>query len=229
MSTFKKISLLFVALFFVASTTFGQANKGWDGTKPEVWKGSKSWQFTYTPFQSDLGQVFAGEADGIRMGGVGFRYFVSNDWSLTFGVGFGTSSSTTNDTTKLSATNFGGSVDFDYHMRSMYSVAPYIGLNVNVGSRSSTDDRTAAPGAVFQRKFSTLTFGAGVNVGFDWYFTPGMSLGGKYTLAFNTTGSPETTVTPYANGGAGTSVITKGPSSTNFGTGIMSVILNVHF
>jgi len=225
----KKISLLIVLLFFVASTTFGQANKGWDGTKPEVWKGSKAWMFTYTPFQSDLGPVYSGEADGVKLAGLGFKYFVSNDWSLAIGVAIGTSNSTTNDTTKSSLTQFGGSIDFDYHMKSMYSIAPYIGLNVNVGSRSTTDDRTAAPNSVFQRKYSGLTFGAGINVGFDWYFTPGISLGGKYTLSFNTTGAPETTTIQYANGGSGTSVVTKGPSTTGFGTGIMSVIMNVHF
>ena len=98
MSTFKKISLLFVVMFFAASTTFGQANKGWDGTKPEVWKGSRAMVFMYTPFQSNLGAVNTGSSslfqDSLNAGeqnlaGLGVQFFLSPNWSLTGGINFG--------------------------------------------------------------------------------------------------------------------------------------------
>ena len=34
-------------------------------------------------------------------------------------------------------------------------------------------------------EFSGSGFGIGINFGFDWYFTEGISLGGKYTLGYS--------------------------------------------
>lgn len=242
MSTFKKISLLFVVMFFVASTSFGQANKGWDGTKPEVWKGSKALVFMYTPFQSNLGSINAGSssvylndslaAGDANLAGIGIQFFLSPNWSLTGGLNFGSSTSeftgTTNNVTKTTATSFGLALDFDYHMNAMYSISPYVGLNASFAMTNNKRTYTPATGNASSFEAKGTGFGAGLNLGFDWYFTPGMSLGGKYTLGFKSNSAPEGTTVATVNG-TSTTTTSKGPSSTMIGTGIMSVMLKVHF
>ncbi|MBS1516138.1 MAG: outer membrane beta-barrel protein [Bacteroidetes bacterium] len=235
MSTFKKISLLFVMLFFVASASFGQANKGWDGTRPEVWKGSRAMVFMYTPFQSNLGSVNAGTAslyqDSMNAGsqnlaGIGVQFFLSPNWSLTGGLNFGTTSTEatyTGGTRKNTGTTLGLAVDFDYHMPSMYSISPYVGLNASFAMLNAKQTTTPTSGTVSTVETKGTGFGAGLNMGFDWYFTPGMSLGGKYTLGFQSNSAPEATVTTT------TTTTVKGPTSSMIGTGIMSVMLKVHF
>jgi len=235
MSTFKKISLMVVMLFVVASTSFGQANKGWDGTKPEVWKGSRAMVFMYTPFQSDLGSINAGNsaifidssfAGETNLAGIGVSFYLSPNWALTAGVNFGTSSDEAtyvNGSRKITATSLGVAVDFDYHMRAMYSISPYVGLNASFGMyNSKLTNTTGVTGITTEDKGTG--FGAGLNMGFDWYFTPGMSLGGKYTLGFRSNSAPERTTS-----GSVASTTVKGPTNSTIGTGIMSVMLKVHF
>lgn len=237
MSTFKKISLLFVVMFFVASTSFGQVNKGWDGTKPEVWKGSKALVFMYTPFQSNLGAINAGSssvylndslsAGDANLAGLGIQFYLSPNWALTGGLNFGSSTAEftgTSGVTKTTATSFGLALDFDYHMNALYSVSPYVGLNASFAMVNNKRTYTPTSGSVSSFEAKGTGFGAGLNLGFDWYFTPGMSLGGKYTLGFKSNSAPEGTAVSGS-----TTVTSKGPSSTMIGTGIMSVMLKVHF
>jgi hypothetical protein len=243
----KKLFLALMLVFFVSSFSFAQINKGWDGTKPEVYQGSKSFIFLYSPFVSNnLTGNFAGTGVGIydttatavnQLYGVGFQYFVSSNISLGGGLTFGSGSSelqhtgaaTTNGwlTRKSSATTIGINVDANYHFKSLYSVSPYLGLNVNFAMQSAKDDGTTpAPGGStpYTVEYSGNVFGAGINFGFDWYFTPGLSLGGKYTLGFATTSGADIKTTSGA-----ITIENKGPKASAFGTGIASIMLNVHF
>jgi hypothetical protein len=232
----KKLFVLFVMSLFVVSASFAQINKNWDGTKPEVYKGSKNFVFTYSPFVSNN---FGGNPSGMhsnysdtinstvsQMYGLGFQYFVTNEIGLVAGISFGSSSwepKWAGSTGKTSTTMFGLSVDGNYHFKALYGVSPYLGLNVNFGSMNSTTDWTAGT-ASGQEKSSGSSVGFGANFGFDWYFAPGISLGGKYTLGMQMNGAPEVTST---NGG--TSLTRTGPKTSSFGTGVTSIMLNVHF
>lgn len=236
----KKLFIVFVMSLFVVSASFAQINKNWDGTKPEVYQGAKGFVFSYTPFQSNLSGVNAGYfssftsgptppngnngLSGTPMAGVGFRYFVTNNISLTGGLNFGTGSQTGIDTSSLntgydySQTRFGISIDGDYHFKSLYSVSPFFGINVNFGMAS--DKRTSRKAGSVQEKMTGGVFGAGLNFGFDWYFTPGLALGGKYTLGFYAAGAPEVT------SGSTTTTL---PSGTLFTTGTGGFQLKVNF
>ena len=149
---------------------------------------------------------------------------MSNNVSLGGGIQFGSTSVNGVDSTNLqapgtdfSATTFGISLDVNYHFRSLYSVSPYLGLNLNYGNYSSTTTPLASNSTATDTKGSS--FGAGVNFGFDWYFTEGISLGGRYTLGFRQWSAPEQTT--------GNNTLT-GPDGNRIGTGIMSVLMNVH-
>lgn len=229
MTSVKRLFFSLVLILLAANISLAQVNRNYDGTKPEVMKGAKNFVFLYTPFQSNLMSAPAGAfsvGDSTSLGevnlfGIGFRYFVSNDISLTGGINFG--SETVNfpvagSTSKHELTTFGISIDGDYHLPALYSVSPYVGININFGTAT---DKDTFMGTTIEDKGSS--FGAGANFGFDWYFTEGLSLGGKYTLGFRSLTAPERTQTGGVNPGT-----TTGADGNTFGTGIMSVILNVH-
>lgn len=230
----KKLFIVLVMSLFVVSASFAQINKNWDGTKPEVYQGAKGFVFSYTPFQSNLSGAPAGSYSAfdntnglhtVNMAGVGFRYFVTSNISLTGGLNFGTGSQTGSDTDTssttgydYSSTRFGISIDADYHFKPLYSVSPYFGLNVNYGMAS--DKRTGRRVGSVEEKMTGSVFGAGLNFGFDWYFTPGIALGGKYTLGFSSITAPEAT--------SGSNSV-KMPSGSTFATGTGSFLLKVNF
>ncbi|MBE0572909.1 MAG: outer membrane beta-barrel protein [Ignavibacteriaceae bacterium] len=220
----------FIILVLGCTTLFSQVNSNYDGPKPEVRAGAKSFVFQYTPFQSNLEPVYVGTVsvpDGtissIDLVGAGFRYFVTNQIAIGLGLSFGTSSSsleTEAGKSESSATLFGVGVDANYHLMALYGISPYVGLNVNFGSLSGTDEFTPEGGVTEETEFSGNGFGVAAQLGFDWFFTEGLSLGGKYALGFRSLGEPEITSEGETE---------KGPSSTLFGISTFSVILNVHF
>jgi len=240
----KKLFVSLILVILVSSFSFAQVNKNWDGTKPEVYQGSKNFIFMYSPFVSqNLGGNFAGNMINIgdtlisgngdvtvsQLYGVGFQYFITSKISLGGGLTFGTKSAEVQPnpatyTQKWSTTTIGINVDANYHFKSLYSVSPYFGLNINFATQSSTYDYTDISPTSAKIESSGNIFGAGLNFGFDWYFTPGLSLGGKYTLGFATTGGSDVKRTSGA-----ISIENKGPKETAMGTGIASIMLNVHF
>jgi hypothetical protein len=221
-----------IALVLILSYTslFSQVNSNYDGPKPEVRAGAKSFVFQYTPFQSNLEPVYVGTIsipdDGISsidLVGAGFRYFITNQIALGLGLSFGSSSSTLESETgksETSATLFGVGVDANYHLMSLYGLSPYVGLNVNFGTLSGTDEFTPEGEATETIEYSGNGFGIGAQIGFDWFFTEGLSLGGKYALGFRSLGEAEITSEGETQ---------KGPSSSLFGISTFSVILNAHF
>ena len=215
------------AIIFLASVSFAQVNSNYKGPKPEVTMGAKSFVFMYTPFQTNFEPVYVSTvsvypASSMDLFGAGFRYFLTGNIALGAGLNFGTSSSemveANGDRTETSATSFGLAAEGNYHFMALYSVSPYVGANINFGSFSSTTDVTTG-GTLATTETSGSGFGAGVHLGFDWFFTEGLSLGGRYTLGFQSLSKPELK-------SANTTV--EGESSSFFGIGSASVILNVH-
>lgn len=221
-----------VALILVLSCTtlFSQVNSNYDGPKPEVRAGAKSFVFMYTPFQSNLEPVYVGTVSvpdqgftSLDLMGAGFRYFVTNQIAIGLGFSYGTSSSsleTEAGKSETSSTLLGVGIDANYHLMSLYSVSPYVGVNVNLGTLSETDEFTPEGGELETTEYSGNGWGLAAQFGFDWFFTEGLSLGGKYALGFRSLGEWEVTSEGETE---------KGPSSTSFGVSTFSVILNAHF
>ncbi|MBL7127730.1 MAG: outer membrane beta-barrel protein [Ignavibacteria bacterium] len=235
MSTFKKLFATLVLVLFVTSVSFAQVNKNYDGVKPELRKGAHSLVFMYSPFVSgSLGAVFAGTnsvfTDTTSLGtgtlyGAGYRYYFSPQFSLMGGVSFGmdkTSFTFNGGSGETSTTTYGISLDGMYQFKPLYSIAPYIGLNANFGMYESEVTSTLVTTTTVSTNKGSA-FGGGLGVGFDWYFTEGMSLGGKYTVGVRSYSAPEYTVT-----GGPTSISWTGADRTIIGFGIASIYLNVH-
>lgn len=245
----KKLFVALMLVLLVSSFSFAQINKGWDGTKPEVYKGSKAFVFVYSPFVSNefkgvpispllntLDSTTLNTPRGLanvmlrNLYGVGFRYFVASNFDLGIGLNFGSASieeqavppvGGTVTNSKWSASTIGFSLEGNYRFKSLYSISPYIGLNANVLMLSATEEHVT--GATFKDEFKTTIMGGGLHCGFDWYFVPGMSLGARYTLGFSSMDGLEETLT----NAAGTQT-NKGPKVSTFGTGVASIFLNVH-
>ncbi|MCK5087685.1 MAG: outer membrane beta-barrel protein [Melioribacteraceae bacterium] len=230
----KRLSIVLFVLFSL-STLFAQANKDYDGVKPEIYPGSTALVFTYTPFQSNLGALPATSVpiyDGndlyeMTLGGIGLKYFLSNQISLVASLAFGSESFeqeiATNETEETSGSFFGIAVDVNYHLPNLYSISTYFGANINIGSLSADETHTLGT-SVTKSEYSSSSFGFGLNIGFDWFFTSGMSLGGKYTFGYRSFSEPEMT---YSSGTSSTTE--KGPSSSAFGVGVGTIVLSVHF
>ena len=222
--------LMLTLILFSSISLFAQANKNYDGPRPEVYQGSKSFVFMYTPFQTNLEPVFVGTIsipDGAlydaSLYGAGFQYYVTPQIALVFGLSLGTSSSKLEDdagSTESTVTIFGISVDANYHFNSLYSVSPYIGFHLNYGLLSGSVEVDPDGGETSTTEYSGNGFGVAAQLGFDWYFTGGLSLGGKYALGFQSLGTPEVTTEDGTE---------EGPSTTAFGISTFSVMLNVHF
>ena len=103
---------------------------------------------------------------------------------------------------------------------SLYSVSPYVGMNINYGLLSGSDEFTPDGGQTATTDYSGNGVGIAAQFGFDWYFTEGLSLGGKYALGFQSLGTPEITDED------GT---VEGPSSTAFGISTFSVMIKCSF
>jgi len=223
-------SSIALTLLLGSTLLFAQANKNYDGPRPEVYQGSQSFVFQYTPFQSNFEPVYVGTVSlpdpaitNEYLFGAGYQYYVTNQIALVFGLNYGTRSTSFEDDTEAietSETTFGISVDGNYHMPSMYSVTPYVGLHLNYGLLSGSIEVDPDGGETQTTDYSGNGVGIAAQLGFDWYFTEGLSLGGKYALGFQSLGAPEVTTEDGTE---------EGPSSTSFGISTFSVMLNVHF
>ncbi|MFC2092955.1 outer membrane beta-barrel protein [Bacteroidota bacterium] len=239
MSTFKKLFATLVLVLFVTSVSFAQVNKNYDGVKPECKKGSHALVFMYSPFVSgSLSPVFSGNASSyndtlnsntVALYGAGYRYWVSDQFSLGGGISFGmdnVNATFAGGTAESKATTYGINVEGLYQFKPMYSIAPYIGLGVNFGMVDYTYDITTTTGGTSSTNSyanSGNAFGGGLGVGFDWYFTEGMSLGGRYTIGVRSYSAPEYT---YTSGAVSTTYT--GPDRMVLGTSAASIYLNVH-
>lgn len=210
-----------VTLFSLAVLGVGTARaqvNSYDGRKPEVAAGAKSLVFSYTPFQSNLDPIpvsAVGAANPTPLVGAGFRYFVGARLALGVGLNFGrTSVKDEASADELSATTIGAALELNYHLRSLYAISPYIGGHVDYGHVSA---KFTPGGGGPATELSTNGFGAQVQLGFDWFFTEGLALGGRYFLGMRSFGAPEQN---------GTKI---GQSGTQFAIGGASVLLNVHF
>jgi hypothetical protein len=122
-------------------------------------------------------------------GGLGFRYFLNDDAALRLGANIAIGSWEIKDAWERSCTEFGLSVIYEKYLMHIHSIAPYMGAGVGFAyakadeTWKNTDDEWKWTGTIF----SVM----GV-VGFQWYFTDGMSVGGEYRPAFHFESGEET-------------------------------------
>jgi hypothetical protein len=131
------------------------------------------------------------------MPGVGAKFFVSDNTALRVALAFrlyedgkeevgssltGGPGKSQRNTTGI---NFGG----EYHFRPLYSTSPYLGALVSFVTDNFKQTFNPGTGVQTLRNLKSTSFGVGAVVGFNWFFTRGLALGGEYTLGFTSTSS----------------------------------------
>jgi hypothetical protein len=135
----------------------------------------------------------------VVMPGVGAKFFVSDNTALRVALAFrlyedgkedignsGVSGGQGPGKVQRNTTgiNFGG----EYHFRPLYSTSPYLGALVSFVTDNFKRVYTTG-GNTSTTNLKSTSFGVGAVVGFNWFFTRGLALGGEYSLGFTSTSS----------------------------------------
>jgi hypothetical protein len=118
-------------------------------------------------------------------GGLGFRYFLNADRAVRLGANIGLGGITFKDPVddsevKWSCTEFGLSLIYEKYFMTIHGVAPYAGAGAGFTySKAKVESDGETTSEVSGNAFDVM----GV-IGFQWYFTEGMSLGGEYQTGF---------------------------------------------
>ncbi len=227
--------LLSIVIF--ASMTYAQnAPEAPAGYRAELTQGTSFTGFQWTPgvdnFNGKLAAIvptYNGESGLGQMSlyGIKYGYFISTAWAVGGVLDFG-SNSTKQDLNgggenKFSSTEFGITAFVNRYFQPKFEdVSVWVGAEISFGSLSSTQEVTGTnPGKV---ELSASSLGIGLNFGAQYFIDKGFSLSADYHLGFLSLNQPEQTTTSGS-----TSVTTKGPSASWFGTMTGSLGINFYF
>jgi opacity protein-like surface antigen len=205
------LALVLVALLVVSVTYAG------DSIVPKTKAGNKALLFTL----GGLANLGAGSYGG----GIGGKYYFSNNWAGRLGIGFSTSTSTEKNPLSPTPADQKGerdetSTSFTVTPGVLYTVAisgpvnAYVGAQILFVSNSTSADGIGGSGFDADSKVETSStnFGAGLILGVEWFPWENISFGAEYTLGFlSGSGDTESTVN-------GTSTKSDAPSTTSIGT-----------
>jgi len=163
-------------------------------------------------------------------GGLGFKYYIANDFAVRLGLGFSMTSSTDKNPTttplpatvlsesKLSSTTFTVAPGIQYNIAKSNAVVAYVGGQVSIATTSQErDGNSVGFGVGFTNgakyKESGTIFGVAAFVGAEWFPWDNISFAGEYRIGFvSGSGKIESTVPA-----PGTSTSVDKPSSTVIG------------
>ena len=205
------LALVLVALFVVNVTYAG------DIVLPKTKAGNKALLFT-------LGGL-ANLGAGTYGGGIGGKYYFADKWAGRLGIGFTTSTSTTNNPNDPVPAGESGerdetSTNFTITPGVLYTIAvtgpvnAYVGAQFLFVSGTTSEDGIGGNGFDSDSKLenSSTSFGGGLILGVEWFPWENVSFGAEYTFGV-LSGSSESTST--VNGSSETS---DGPTTTSIGT-----------
>ena len=124
---------------------------------------------------------------------------------------------------KTSSTIWGIAIGAEIHSDALYSVSPYTGGQIIFGG-ASIDNQKSVTGKIVENKATISYFGVGPLIGFDWYFTRGIAIGGEYLLAYS-----RQTSTVTSPDGTGAPVVKDNPTEAMIIIKSLNVHLVVHF
>ena len=204
---------------------------------PETKSGSLAFLFTF----SGLGSFgisgfpissFDLSAGGQTLPGIinagGGKWFFSDGMALRGLLGFridnkGDADPTKDSAGKTTSSIRGIAIGVEIHYDAVYAISPYIGAQIVFGG-ATIDNQKLVNGKTLENKESATSFGLGPLIGFDWYFTDGLALGGEYMLAYNSQ-----SLTLSSSDATGADVSKDDPPSSKIFISSLNVHLTVHF
>ena len=201
--------------------------------RPDTKAGSTAFMFTFGglgafgmngfPIES-FALTAAGETLNTTLIGGGGKWFFMDELALRGLFGIITQSKGNVDSIgKTSSVMYGFSGGVEKHFDAIGAVSPYVGAQLTL-AYASLDNQKSVGNKTIENKETASTFGIGPLIGFDWYFTNGLAIGGEFMLAYSTTSTSVTT--PNATG---TSVTTDNPTASQIIISSANVHLVVHF
>jgi len=126
-------------------------------------------------------------------GGLGFRYFLNDDRAIRFGVNIAVGSWEEKDVWEQTCMEFGFSLIYEKYLPHIHSIAPYIGAGIGFTHAKVDYTEPAVDTSLeWKEEASGNAFHMMGVLGFQWYFTDGMSLGGEYRPGFHYESGEET-------------------------------------
>ncbi|MGD8628409.1 MAG: outer membrane beta-barrel protein [bacterium] len=122
-------------------------------------------------------------------GGFGIRYFINDGRAVRFGVNIAYGADTWADEygdghdKEVSCLGFGFDVMYEKYFPTIHSIAPYMGVGLGY-MYNSQELKGSESCDAYKRTFNGNSFDVMGALGFQWYFTQGMSLGGEYRVAY---------------------------------------------
>ncbi len=211
MNSFKRLS--FILLFvFLTSSAFAQ--------KSPEWTILFSWD-RFNAGEFGIAELYPSENNPSSIYGVGVEYKLAYQWALQVGFGFfsGSSEETGEGTSsEFSQTRYGFTAGPVYYFRGYNAegVRPYLGLRLNIGGYSVTDEATS--GTTKQTdEYSTSSLGFALYGGADVEILDGLRVGAGYGIGYASFPESELTRTVTSPGATQTTTL-KGPSASGFST-----------
>jgi hypothetical protein len=232
----RSFTVLF-SILLLASMVYAQnAPEAPAGYPAELTQGTSFTGFQWTPgvdnFNGKLAAIvptYNGETGIGQMSlyGIKYGYFIATAWAVGGVLDFGSNSSTQDLTgggqNKFSSTEFGITAFVNRYFQPKFEdVSVWVGAEISFGSLSSTQETTGTNPS--KTELSASSLGIGLNFGAQYFIDKGFSLSADYHLGFLNFNKPEQTVTE-----GNTSVTTKGPSASWFGTMTGSLGINFYF
>jgi hypothetical protein len=200
---------------------------------PDTKAGSAAFMFTFSGFGSfgfngfpieNFSLTAASETLNATLFGGGGKWYFMDDIALRGLFGVMTQSKGNVDTGgKTSSVMYGFSGGVEKHFDAIGSASPYIGAQISF-AYASLDNQKSVNNQTIENKETASTFGIGPFIGFDWYFTNGLAVGGEFMLGYSTT---STSITAPDATGAG--VTTDSPTASKIIISSANVHLVVHF
>jgi hypothetical protein len=201
--------------------------------RPDTKAGSTAFMFTFGglgsfgmngfPIESFSLSV-AGEMLSASIFGGGGKWFFMDNLALRGMIGLTTQSKGNVDSAgKTTSAIYGFAGGVEKHFDAISSVSPYVGAQITFAHASLDNQKTVA-NQIKENKETASSFGIGPLIGFDWYFTSGLAIGGEFMLVYSSVSITDTN--PDATGAP---VAKDNPSTTQIIISSANVHLVVHF
>jgi hypothetical protein len=200
---------------------------------PDTKAGSAAFMFTFSGLGAfgmngfpieNFTLTAAGETLNATLLGGGGKWYFMDELALRGLFGLMTQSKGNVDSIgKTSSVMYGFSGGVEKHFEAISTVSAYVGAQLSF-AYASLDNKKSFSNKTIENKETASTFGIGPLIGFDWYFTSGLAVGGEFLLGYSTTSTSVTT--PDATG---VSVTTDNPTASKIIISSANVHLAVHF
>jgi outer membrane protein W len=169
------------------------------------------------PHSVEVQMNLTGDVNTIVAPTLKYRYFLSENMAIRFGLGFNGSKETNNFTENADGTGATGSQElqssswevapgFEYHFAGTDRLSPYLGVAIAIGGGKDTETWTNSDGSQYVEDLSAdvenpfSTFGVGLLAGADFYFAENFFVGAEFGYLISSVTEKEGSISVSAGG-----------------------------